>query len=30
VTIPRFGAAESLNAGVAAAIVCDCLRSARG
>lgn len=26
VTIPRFGAAESLNAGVAAAIVCDNLR----
>ena len=29
VTIPRFGAAESLNAAVAAAIVCDCLRSGR-
>jgi TrmH family RNA methyltransferase len=26
VTIPRYGAAESLNAGVAAAIVCDNLR----
>jgi TrmH family RNA methyltransferase len=26
VTIPRFGAAESLNAAVAAAIVCDNLR----
>jgi RNA methyltransferase, TrmH family len=26
ITIPRFGAAESLNAGVAAAIVCDNLR----
>ncbi|MST94456.1 MAG: RNA methyltransferase [Pedosphaera sp.] len=26
VTIPRFGAAESLNAGIAAAIVCDNLR----
>jgi TrmH family RNA methyltransferase len=30
VTIPRFGAAESLNAGVAAAIVCDNLRRALG
>lgn len=30
VTIPRFGGAESLNAGVAAAIVCDNLRRARG
>jgi TrmH family RNA methyltransferase len=29
VTIPRFGGAESLNAAVAAAIVCDCLRSGR-
>jgi TrmH family RNA methyltransferase len=29
VTIPRFGAAESLNAAVAAAIVCDCLRNGR-
>jgi TrmH family RNA methyltransferase len=28
VTIPRFGQAESLNAGVAAAIVCDNLRRA--
>jgi TrmH family RNA methyltransferase len=28
VTIPRFGAAESLNAAVAAAIVCDNLRRA--
>jgi len=28
VTIPRFGHAESLNAGVAAAIVCDNLRRA--
>jgi RNA methyltransferase, TrmH family len=28
VTIPRYGAAESLNAGVAAAIVCDNLRRA--
>ncbi len=28
VTIPRYGAAESLNAGVAAAIVCDTLRRA--
>jgi TrmH family RNA methyltransferase len=28
VTIPKFGAAESLNAGVAAAIVCDNLRRA--
>jgi TrmH family RNA methyltransferase len=26
VTIPRFGGAESLNAAVAAAIVCDNLR----
>jgi TrmH family RNA methyltransferase len=26
ITIPRFGQAESLNAGVAAAIVCDQLR----
>ena len=30
VTIPRYGAAESLNAGVAAAIVCDNLRRAAG
>jgi TrmH family RNA methyltransferase len=30
VTIPRHGAAESLNAGVAAAIVCDNLRRAAG
>ncbi len=30
VTIPRFGGAESLNAGVAAAIVCDNLRRALG
>jgi len=30
VTISRFGRAESLNAGVAAAIVCDNLRRARG
>jgi TrmH family RNA methyltransferase len=30
VTIPKFGRAESLNAGVAAAIVCDNLRRARG
>jgi TrmH family RNA methyltransferase len=30
VTIPRFGGAESLNAGVAAAIVCDNLRRANG
>jgi TrmH family RNA methyltransferase len=29
VTIPRYGGAESLNAAVAAAIVCDCLRSGR-
>jgi TrmH family RNA methyltransferase len=29
VTIPRHGRAESLNAGVAAAIVCDNLRRAR-
>ncbi len=29
VTIPRYGGAESLNAGVAAAIVCDNLRRAR-
>ena len=29
VTIPRYGAAESLNAGVAAAIVCDNLRRAQ-
>jgi TrmH family RNA methyltransferase len=29
VTIPRFGGAESLNAGVAAAIVCDNLRRAQ-
>lgn len=29
VTIPRYGAAESLNAGIAAAIVCDRLRSKR-
>jgi RNA methyltransferase, TrmH family len=28
VTIPRFGGAESLNAGIAAAIVCDNLRRA--
>lgn len=26
VTIPKFGGAESLNVGVAAGIVCDCLR----
>jgi RNA methyltransferase, TrmH family len=30
VTIPRFGGAESLNAAVAAAIVCDNLRRLRG
>jgi len=30
ITIPRYGAAESLNAGVAAAIVCDNLRRLRG
>jgi TrmH family RNA methyltransferase len=30
VTIPRYGAAESLNAGVAAAIVCDNLRRVAG
>lgn len=30
VTIPRYGAAESLNAGIAAAIVCDNLRRAAG
>lgn len=30
VTIPRFGRAESLNAGVAAAIVCDNLRRLTG
>ena len=30
VTIPRFGGAESLNAAVAAAIVCDNLRRATG
>jgi len=30
VTIPRFGAAESLNAAVAAAIVCDNLRRSAG
>ena len=30
VTIPRFGAAESLNAAVAAAIVCDNLRRTAG
>ncbi len=30
VTIPRFGGAESLNAAVAAAIVCDNLRRAAG
>lgn len=29
ITIPRFGAAESLNAGTAAAIVCDNLRRAQ-
>ncbi|MCC6416025.1 MAG: RNA methyltransferase [Opitutaceae bacterium] len=29
ITIPRYGAAESLNAGVAAAIVCDNLRRAQ-
>jgi TrmH family RNA methyltransferase len=28
ITIPRFGSAESLNAAVAAAIVCDNLRRA--
>jgi TrmH family RNA methyltransferase len=26
ITIPRYGAAESLNAAIAAAIVCDNLR----
>jgi len=30
VTIPRYGGAESLNAGVAAAIVCDNLRRSAG
>ena len=30
VTIPRLGRAESLNAAVAAAIVCDNLRRAQG
>ena len=30
VTIPKYGAAESLNAGVAAAIVCDNLRRVLG
>lgn len=30
VTIPKFGGAESLNAAVAAAIVCDNLRRSRG
>ncbi|WP_238991450.1 TrmH family RNA methyltransferase [Rariglobus hedericola] len=30
ITIPKYGSAESLNAGVAAAIVCDNLRRARG
>jgi TrmH family RNA methyltransferase len=30
VTIPRYGEAESLNAGVAAAIVCDNLRRQSG
>lgn len=30
VTIPRYGAAESLNAAIAAAIVCDNLRRATG
>ena len=30
VTIPKFGGAESLNAGIAAAIVCDNLRRANG
>ena len=30
VTIPRHGRAESLNAAVAAGIVCDCLRRAHG
>jgi TrmH family RNA methyltransferase len=30
VTIPRHGTAESLNAGLAAAIVCDNLRRAAG
>ena len=30
VTIPRFGGAESLNAAVAAAIVCDNLRRTAG
>ena len=29
ITIPRFGSAESLNAAIAAAIVCDNLRRAR-
>jgi TrmH family RNA methyltransferase len=28
VTIPKYGGAESLNAGIAAAIVCDNLRRA--
>jgi TrmH family RNA methyltransferase len=30
ITVPRYGGAESLNAGVAAAIVCDNLRRAQG
>jgi len=30
VTIPRYGGAESLNAAVAAAIVCDNLRRTPG
>ena len=30
VTIPRYGGAESLNAGIAAAIVCDNLRRSAG
>ncbi len=30
VTIPRYGNAESLNAGIAAAVVCDNLRRPRG
>jgi TrmH family RNA methyltransferase len=29
VTIPRYGGAESLNAAIAAAIVCDNLRRSR-
>lgn len=30
ITVPRYGSAESLNAGVAAAIVCDNLRRVQG